>query len=113
MMTETAAGSPFAPTAVAVLCHDGPDSGPQRKAAAQAHLRWVESMLANIAVAGPLYSDDGSRMIGSLYVFKTTRIEQARAWLETDPYFAAQFWATIEYRPFLPAAGDLVGGTVW
>ena len=113
MMTETAARNPFAPTTVAVLCHDGPGSGPKRKAAAQAHLRWVESMLANIALAGPLYSEDGSRMVGSLYVFKTTSLEQARAWLETDPYFAAQFWATIEYRLFLPAAGELVGGTAW
>jgi len=68
-MTATAAHSPFAPTTVAVLCLDGPDSGPKRKAAAQAHLRWVGSMLANIALAGPLYSADGSRMAGSLYVF--------------------------------------------
>lgn len=112
-MTETAARNPFAPTTVAVLCHDGPDSGPQRKAAAQAHLRWVESMLANIALAGPLYSTDGARMVGSVYVFKTTSLEQARAWLETDPYFAAGFWATIDYLPFLPAAGELVGGTAW
>jgi uncharacterized protein YciI len=113
MMTETAARSPFAPTTVAVLCHDGPDAGPKRRAAAQAHLRWVESMLANIALAGPLYCDDGSRMTGSLYVFKTTSLEQAHAWLESDPYFAAQFWSSIDYRPFLPAGGALVGGTVW
>jgi uncharacterized protein YciI len=112
-MTETAARSPFVPTTVAVLCHDGPDSQPKRRAAAQAHLHWVESMLAHIALAGPLYSDDGSRMTGSLYVFKTTSLKQARAWLESDPYFAAQFWATIEFRPFLPAAGELVGGTAW
>ena len=71
-MTETAAQNPFAPTTVAVLCQDGPDALPKRKAAAQ-----------------------------------------ARAWLESDPYFAAGFWARIEYRPFLPAAGDLVGGTAW
>lgn len=112
-MNETAARNPFAPTTVAVLCHDGPGSGPPRKSAAQQHLRWIESMLAHIALAGPLYSEDGSRMVGSLYVFKTTSLEQARAWLESDPYFAAAFWATIEYRPFLPAAGELVGGTAW
>jgi uncharacterized protein YciI len=103
----------FAPTTIAVVCRDEPDALPKRKAAAQAHLRWVESMLANIALAGPMYSDDGSRMTGSLYVFKTTSLEQARAWLESDPYFAARFWSSIDYRPFLPAAGALVGGTVW
>ena len=32
-MTETAARNPLAPTTVAVLCHDGPDALPKRKAA--------------------------------------------------------------------------------
>ena len=112
-MSETPTPNPFAATTVAVLCHDASDVLPKRKAAAAAHLRWVESMLSRIALAGPLYSEDGSHMIGSLYVFRTTSLEQARTWLETDPYFAAQIWSRIEYRPFLPAAGDLVGGTVW
>lgn len=71
-MSETAR-NPFAPTTVAVYCLDGPDSLAKRKAAAQAHLRRLES----------------------------------------DPYFARQFWASIDYRPFLPAAGALVGATVW
>jgi hypothetical protein len=26
---------------------------------------------------------------------------------------AAGLWDRIEFRPFLPAAGDLVGGTTW
>lgn len=104
---------PLAPSTVAVLCHDGPDSRAARKAASQAHLSWVETMLDHIALAGPLYSDDGERMIGSLYVFKTTSLAEARAWLESDPYYAAGFWAEIRFRPFLPAAGELVGGTAW
>jgi uncharacterized protein YciI len=52
-------------------------------------------------------------MIGSLYVFKTGSLDDARRWLEADPYFAAGFWQSIDYRPFLPAAGDFVGGTIW
>jgi|APFre7841882724_1041349.scaffolds.fasta_scaffold00194_6 uncharacterized protein YciI len=112
-MPETVTRKPFGPTMVAVLCHDAPDSQSARKAVAQAHLRWVESALQHIALAGPLYSDDGARMIGSLYVFKTTNVAEARGWLESDPYFAAGFWASIQYRPFLPAAGEFVGGTAW
>ena len=104
---------PLAPSTVAVLCHDARDSQAARKAASPAHLRWVESMLDHIALAGPLYSDDGERMIGSLYVFKTGSLAEARAWLESDPYYAAGFWAEIRFRPFLPAAGELLGGTVW
>lgn len=112
-MGERASVGPLQPTTVAVLCHDRHDSQAARKAAAQAHLRWVESMLEHIALAGPLYSHDGRRMIGSLYLFRTDSEAQARAWLEADPYYAAGFWSSIEVRPFLPAAGQLVGGTVW
>jgi uncharacterized protein YciI len=52
-------------------------------------------------------------MIGSPFVFRTDSLEQARDWLATEPYCAAGFREKIEYRPFLPAAGDLVGGTTW
>jgi hypothetical protein len=73
----------------------------------------VQVILERLALAGPLFSDDGQRMIGSLYVFKTGSLDEARRWLEADPYFAAGFWQSIDYRPFLPAAGDFVGGTIW
>jgi len=112
-MSGTAVRTPFAPTQVAVICHDGPDSQAARKAAAQEHLRYVETILDRLALAGPLFSDDGERMVGSFYVFKTGSLEEARGWLEADPYFKAGFWRSIDYRPFLPAAGDFVGGTIW
>jgi hypothetical protein len=98
---------------VAVVCLDAPDSHAARRGATPAHLRWVESMLDHIALAGPLYSEDGARMIGSLYVFRTSSLAQARAWLESDPFYAAGFWAEVQLRPFLPAAGELVGGKFW
>ena len=103
----------FAPTHVAVYCRDRPDSQDARKAAAQDHLRYVEGILDRIALAGPLFSDDGSQMNGSFYVFRTSSLAEARRWLEADPYFAAGFWASVEFRPFLPAAGTFVGGTIW
>jgi uncharacterized protein YciI len=112
-MTDAAAPRTPRPTTIAALCHDRAESQAARAGATPAHLRWVESMLGHIALAGPLYSDDGRRMIGSLYVFRTGSLEQARAWLETDPFYAAGLWEKIELRPFLPAAGDLVGGTTW
>jgi hypothetical protein len=111
-MTE-ARKNPFKPSHVVIVCHDKPGSQPARKAAAQEHLRYVESVIDRIAVAGPLFSDDGERMIGSIYVFKTTSLEEARELLERDPYFKAAFWERIEFRPFLPAAGEFVGGTSW
>ena len=112
-MNAGQARASFVPSHVAVICHDGPDSQSARKAAARDHLRYVETILERLALAGPLFSDDGQRMIGSLYVFKTGSLDEARRWLEADPYFAAGFWQSIDFRPFLPAAGDFVGATIW
>ena len=112
-MSDEAERRPFVPTHVAVYCLDRPDSQAARKAAAQAHLRYVETILDRIALAGPLFSDDGRQMTGSFYVFRTAELDEARRWLEADPYFAAGFWGTVEYRPFLPAAGTFVGGRIW
>jgi len=90
-MTEPVAGRRLQPANVVAVCHDGPDSAAARQASTPDHLRWVESMLEQLALAGPLYTDDGARMVGSLYVFRTASSTQARAWLESDPYFAAGF----------------------
>jgi hypothetical protein len=112
-MAEAPAASPFAPTHVSVVCHDGPEAGPKRRAAAQAHLAYVESILDRVLMAGPLYSEDGAAMVGSIYIFKTTSLAEARQLLEDDPYFKAAFWKSVEIQPMLPAAGDCVGGKIW
>jgi uncharacterized protein YciI len=66
-MTDVSPRNPFAPTHVAVICHDGPDSQPARKADAQAHLRCVESILDRLALAGPLYDGAGERVGGTTW----------------------------------------------
>jgi uncharacterized protein YciI len=113
-MTEVPARkTPFTATHVAVICHDGPDAAARRKAASPAHMRYVESILDRLLMAGPLFDDSGATMIGSLYVFKTDSLPEARSLLEADPYFQAGFWQSVALRPTLPAAGDCVGGLIW
>jgi uncharacterized protein YciI len=113
-MTESPARQrPFTATHVAVICHDGPDAAARRKAASPAHMQYVESILDRLLLAGPLFDDPGATMIGSLYVFKTDSLPEARRLLEADPYYQAGFWKTVEFRPTLPAAGDCVGGRIW
>jgi len=100
-------------THLMVLCHDAPGTAERRREATPAHLRHIESILDRLAVAGPLYSEDGGCIVGSLYVFATADAGQAREWLEQDPYFTAGLWRSVEYRPFLPAAGGWAGGKIW
>jgi uncharacterized protein YciI len=102
-----------APATVAAWCLDAPGAAAARRAATPAHLRWVETVVDRIALAGPIYDADGRHMIGSLYVWRTANVEEARAWLASDPFHAAGVWDRIDLRPFLPAAGQYVGGIGW
>lgn len=98
---------------IAVLCRDAADSDRLRAEFLQAHFRHIESVLAELALAGPLYDDEGARTEGSLFILNTGSLERAKQIVEADPYFGAGVWRSVEYRPFLPAAGDFVGGKTW
>ncbi len=99
----------------AVICTDKP--GAETAAARQdllpAHLEYVETIMDQVLVAGPLYADDAETIIGSLFVYRTADEAAVRALLEADPYFKADFWAETRIEPFLAAAGSAVGGKNW
>lgn len=103
----------FPNTATVVICRDGPNGTAARAVATAAHLSYVETILDEINVAGPLYDDSGTRSVGSLYCLKTKSAARAREIIENDPFFKAGVFATVEYFPHLPAAGVYLGGKVW
>lgn len=65
-----------------------------------------------IAIAGPLRDENGLSN-GSLFVFKTMSPEEAEELFRSDPYFKAGVWTRWEVHPFLPAAGEWIGGKTW
>lgn len=97
---------------VMAVCKD--KSGPEAQAAREehmlGHLDHVESILEHILVAGPVFDDDGKTLIGSTLIYKTEDKEQARKWLEADPYFKAPIWESVEFHLFRGALGEAVGG---
>jgi uncharacterized protein len=99
---------------VAVHCTDYRDGRAEthRRTALAAHLSYVESILDEIAVAGPLRDEAGS-IIGSLLIFRTESLAQAKALLERDPYFNAQIWEHVSFHHFGGSAGAWVGGKTW
>ncbi|HVN41865.1 MAG TPA: YciI family protein [Steroidobacteraceae bacterium] len=101
------------PNHVAVYCIDAPGSLAGRKTASPAHLRYIETILDRLLLAGPMFSDDGGTVVGSLYVFKTASLEEARHLIEADPYFQAKFWVQVDFRLVWVAAGECVGGKLW
>ena len=84
-----------------------------RAAATVDHLKYVEAILHEINVAGPLFDPSGMQTIGSLYVLQTTDETEARQIVENDPYFKAGAFAEVRYQRFLPAAGHYIGGKIW
>ncbi|MGB3471159.1 MAG: YciI family protein [Erythrobacter sp.] len=99
----------------AFYCRDGEAGAQQREKFLHDHLAHVEANIDDYAIAGPLksHSEQGEETIGSLLVIKADDEAGARAKFEADPYFAAGVWQSINTAPFLPVAGDWVGGAAW
>ena len=103
----------FATTAYVVLCRDGPNGPAARAAQTPAHLAYVEGVIGDLNVAGPLYDATGMTTVGSLYSLRTQSLARAREIIENDPYYKAGAFASVEYFPHLPAAGAYIGGKIW
>jgi uncharacterized protein YciI len=100
-------------TSFVVLCRDTPN-GPQLRAAhTREHLSYIETVMGELNVAGPLFDDTGKQVIGSMYCLHTPSLIRAREIVENDPYFKAGVFATLEYLPHMPAAGKFIGGKTW
>ncbi|MGL5839796.1 MAG: YciI family protein [Sphingorhabdus sp.] len=96
----------------AIYAWDAPGSASKREAARDAHFAHVETIIDHIAIAGPIKDKEGLN-IGSLFVLKVQSHKAAEELFHADPYFAAGVWGRWEIHPFLPAAGEWIGGKIW
>jgi len=83
-----------------LVCLDKPDHGEVRKANRQAHIAYLDSQSARIVLAGPLLSDDGNAMIGSVLVVECADRAEAEAFRDGDPYGAAGLFQSVTITPF-------------
>jgi uncharacterized protein YciI len=98
--------------AYVIYCRDRPETENLRKKATPAHLKHVEDHLDQHLVAGPMKDADGNT-VGSLLIVKAVDADDARGFIERDPYFSPGFWESIQIFEFIPAAGDWIGGKIW
>jgi len=105
--------SRFERTAFVVVCRDGPKGAHVRAEYTPDHMAYIETVLDELNVAGPLYDDSGQKPVGSLYCLATKSLERAREIIENDPYFAHGAFDSVDYFPHLPAAGKYIGGKIW
>lgn len=83
-----------------LFCEDKPDSESLRLANRERHLDWVGTKIDQIHLAGPMLSDDGEHMLGSMFILEVDSLEVAREFNSEDPYTLAGLWGNVIVRPF-------------
>lgn len=95
-----------------IFLEDLPGSETARAERLQEHLRFVRTHLDRILVAGPRLAS-GGEMIGSTYIIEADSVEEARGFLQQDPYWHANIWREPRISGFSGVAGRWVGGVNW
>ena len=79
---------------------DKPDGLSLRQRVRPEHKAYLASMADRIAFAGPLTSDDGQTMMGSLLAIDFESRDAAQAWLAREPFTAAGLYASTSIHAF-------------
>lgn len=64
------------------------------------HKDYLAKMADKVAFAGPLKSDDGKDMIGSLLAIDFPDRAAANEWIRNEPFTKAGVYATVSVYPF-------------
>lgn len=91
------------------FCKDIENSLPLRQAHTAAHLKYIESIMEHVLVAGPMSVPYDS----SVFIYSVDDHQTALQLLHNDPYYTAGIYREVDCRPFLPAAGHWIGGKTW
>lgn len=71
----------------------------------EAHLGFLGASGDRVKLGGPMLSDDGSRMVGSMLVIEAETLKEAQDWAAGDPYKKADLFASVDIRPWKAAVG--------
>lgn len=80
---------------------DKPDTAELRLRVRPEHKAFLAEMADRIAFAGPLTSDDGQTMIGSLLAIDFASRDDAHAWLADEPFTRAGLYASTTVHAFV------------
>ena len=91
--------------AFVLYCVDKADHGHVRAENRPAHLDYLNSNLDRILIAGPITSDDGETVIGSVIIVSDDQRAAAEDFAAGDPYAKAGLFENVTitaYRKVLP-----------
>lgn len=84
---------------------DRPGGAALRSATSEAHLAYVGQFLDSMYAGGPLVSDDGEQIVGSIIVKDFDDRAAAEAFVAEEPYNKAGLFESVvirAYRPVVP-----------
>ena len=84
----------------ALICTDKSNSTALRMEVRPRHLAYIDQHKAGIPIAGPLMSDDGQTMAGSLIVIEAADLAAAKAFSAQYPYTQAGLFSHVDIRPW-------------
>jgi uncharacterized protein YciI len=80
---------------------DKPGAAELRQRVRPEHKAYLGAMAERIAFAGPLTSDDGQTMVGSLLAIDFDSRAAAEAWLAGEPFTRAGLYASVSVQAFV------------
>ena len=84
----------------AIICHDKKDSSSVRMANRPAHLEYLGGHKEKAFAAGPMMTDDGDGMIGSLLIMDFADKAEVESFAAGDPYNQAGLFETVTVVPW-------------
>ncbi|EJD35933.1 hypothetical protein AURDEDRAFT_175011 [Auricularia subglabra TFB-10046 SS5] len=98
--------STLKPTHFLVVAYDAPAGESDRITHLEEHLAGVAPLGPALVFGGAIFSDDGSKMIGSSFCVKADSLDAAREIVERDAYYVNGVWdkERIIIAPFFKAA---------
>ncbi len=83
-----------------IMCIDKPGVEEKRKQAMKAHIEYLSSNPIKIVLSGPLMSDDGEHIVGSLFLVEADGRASVEKFQQGDPLLEADLWQSVEVRVF-------------
>jgi uncharacterized protein YciI len=87
----------------AVHALDKPEALPRRLEHYSAHRSFVETdhnFGLSVVISGPLQSDDGETMIGSLFIIEAPGRAEIEAFTKADPFWVQGVWGEVTITRF-------------
>jgi len=89
-----------------LICTDKPGALELRKANRDAHLEFIKGLGDTIKLGGPIITEDGEGMTGSLLVLEADSRQAVEDIAAEDPYAKADLFETVDIRPWKWTVGN-------